>query len=341
MKKFIFILLIVLFCFTSCATSASRGTAYTNIDVIIGQGSEWELAGILTMPEGGMPRGGYPAVVIVHGSGPGDMDGTAFAYKPYLDIADFLSSNGIAVLRYNKRTLTHGAKMVGELGGALTVYEETIEDAVLASALLKSNPRINENKVFMIGHSLGGMLAPRIQNAASQSGRNAEFAGLVLLAGSPRFLMDLSYDQNVDYIEKMMSGEEQAAARASLAGWDEQMNIIVNLPDAVAKTVDIQGGMSAYYLKDLYWHPVTMYIDDIRVPFLVLQGSADFQVSPEKDFALYKQLLSGRDNVTFILYEGLNHMFITSATGYIDEYEIPGNVDVKALQDITNWILAQ
>jgi len=269
------------------------------------------------------------------------MDGTAFAYKPYLDIADFLSSNGIAVLRYNKRTLTHGAKMVEQLGGALTVYEETIEDAVLACALLKENQRINEDKVFMIGHSLGGMLSPRVQSTGFQLTRQTAFSGLILLAGSPRFLMDISYDQNVEYIEKMMTGAEKEAALAGLATWDEQINAIVNLPDAVAKTVDIQGGMSAYYLKDLYRHPVTMYLDDIHVPFLVLQGSADFQVSPEKDFEVYKRLLSGRGNVTFILYEGLNHMFITSTTGYIDEYKIPGNVDVKVLQDITNWILAQ
>ena len=343
MKKIIFIItLIIILCFSSCATQENRniGGSYTSENIVVGKGTAWELPGILTLPDSTMPRGGYPAVVIVHGSGPGDMDGTAFAYKSYLDIADFLSSNGIAVLRYNKRTLTHGAKMLEQLGGSLTVYEETIEDAVLACALLKADSRINENKVFMIGHSLGSMLAPRIQNAGSQKTPRVEFAGLILLAGSPRFFMDLSYDQNVDYIEKMMTGAEQAAALASLAAWDEQMNIIVNLPDAVAKTVDIQGGMSAYYLKDLYWHPVTMYLDDIHVPFLILQGSADFQVSPVKDFEVYKQLLTGRDNVTFILYEGLNHMFITSTTGYIDEYEIPGNVDIMVLQDIINWILA-
>jgi len=226
--------------------------------------------------------------------------------------------------------------MVEELGGALTVVEETIDDVILAAEMLKANAVINEKKVFMIGHSLGGMLAPRIQCAG------ADFAGLILLAGSPRFLMDLSYDQNINYIEHYMEGEEKTTALANIASsWDEQINTIVNLPDEIAKAVFISPGLSAYYLKDLFRHPVTMYLKDINVPFLVLQGSSDFQVSPEKDFELYKELLAGRNNVTFILYEGLNHMFITSTTGYIDEYEIPGNVDNKVLEDIVNWILRQ
>ncbi|MDR0313894.1 MAG: alpha/beta hydrolase, partial [Treponema sp.] len=97
-------------------------------------------------------------------------------------------------------------------------------------------------------------------------------------------------------------------------------------------------GISAYYYKDLYDHPAATYINNVRIPYLVLQGSADFQVKPDKDFALYKELLAGRDNVTFILYEGLNHMFITSTTGYIDEYNTPGNVDRQVLRDIVDWI---
>ena len=343
MKKSIFSALIVILCFSGCASSAGKNkeSGYTNVTVKIGQGTAWELNGILTLPKSAMPKGGFPAAVIVHGSGPGDMNGAAFAYKPYLDIADYLSSKGIAVLRYNKRTLTHGAKMVEELGGALTVMEETIEDALLASQLLKADPRINENKVFMIGHSLGGMLAPRIQSEGLRQTPRTDFAGLILLAGSPRFLLDISYDQNVDYIEHYMEGEEKAAALESLAAWDEQINIIVNLPDDTAQTIFIQSGLSAYYLKDLYYHPVTMYLDDVHVPLFVLQGSADFQVSPEKDFEAYKRLLAGRNNVTFKLYEGLNHMFIKSTTGYIDEYEIPGSVDKQALADITRWILSQ
>jgi len=103
MKKYLFTIMTIILCFTGCVSSGRQNVtaSYTCVDVIIGPGTKWELVGVLTLPETVMPSGGYPAVVIVHGSGPGDMNGTAFAYKPYLDIADFLSSNGIAVLRYN------------------------------------------------------------------------------------------------------------------------------------------------------------------------------------------------------------------------------------------------
>jgi len=347
MKKNITLLFFVLIITMGCVTSKrpvrepdenahlrQSSPRYITESVLIGQGTEYELPGALTIPGGVMPDGGYSAAVIVHGSGPIDMDGTVFAYKVYFDIADYLSSQGIAVLRYDKRTYAHGMKMVEEFGGALSVYEETIEDAVLAANLIKTDPRINADKVFIIGHSLGGMLAPRIHASG------ADFAGLILLAGSPRFLLDLSYDQNIDYIEKMMTGREKEDALASLSGWDDMVATIVNIPDEDAKTVDL-GGMSAYYLKGLYNHPAADYIKNTRVPFLVLQGSADFQVRADKDFAQYRELLSGRSNVTFILYEGLNHMFITSTTGYIDEYYIPDNVNSQVLYDIAAWIRMQ
>ncbi|MCL2276467.1 MAG: alpha/beta fold hydrolase [Treponema sp.] len=305
--------------------------SFTSENISIGRGSKYELDGILTIPEGEMPRGGFPAAVIVHGSGPIDMDGNVFAYSIYKDIAEYLSSSGIAVARYNKRTFSHPYEMIEELGGSLTVYEETIEDAVLAANLLRADPRVNSGRVFIIGHSLGGMLAPRIQT----SGGN--FAGLILMAGSPRFLLDISYDQNVDYIEKTMTGEEKANAFASLSGWDDMVSTILAIPDEDAKNVDI-GGMSAYYLKDLYFHPVSGYIDNVRVPILVLQGSADFQVLADKDYALYKEMFTGRNNVFFNLYNGLNHMFIESTTGYTDEYLSPGNVDKQVLEDIARWI---
>jgi len=316
--------------FTQDIQGLGSGT-YTSEKITIGKGSKYELDGILTMPEGEMPRGGFPAAVIVQGSGPIDMDGNVFAYSVYKDIAEYLSSSGIAVVRYNKRTFSHGFKMVEELGGSLTVNEETIEDAVLAANLLKADPRINSSKVFMIGHSLGGMLAPRIQT----SGGN--FAGLILMAGSPRFLLDLSYDQNVFVIERTMTGAEKENAYISLSGWDGMVNTILSIPDDAAKDVDL-GGMSAYYLKDLYFNPASNYINNVRVPILVLQGDADFQVLADKDFILYKEMFAGRNNVFFNLYQGLNHMFIKSTTGFMDEYNIPGNVDKKVLEDISRWI---
>ncbi|MCL2286291.1 MAG: alpha/beta fold hydrolase [Firmicutes bacterium] len=164
----------------------SRVYEIINERVVIGQGTEWELDGLLTLPIGA--GGTVPAVVLVHGSGPADMDATIFENRPFLEIAEYLAANGIAVIRYNKRTFTHGAEMIRQLGGSLTVWAETIEDAILATEILRADPRIDENRVFILGHSLGGALAPRIH------AYGGDFAGLILFAGSPRSLLEIIFD---------------------------------------------------------------------------------------------------------------------------------------------------
>ena len=341
-KLFVFLMVFTLFFTVSCASSKSQSTerSFITEEVVIGKGTEYELAGLLSIPVGANSNRQYPAVVLVHGSGPLDVDSTIFANKPFRDIANYLASNGIAVIRYNKRTVTHGEKMIEEFGGSLTVYEEIIEDAILATEILKANPRIDKNRIFIIGHSLGAMLAPRIH---IESG--GIYAGLILLAGSPRFLLDISYDQSIDIIEKTMEGAEKEAILAIFTeNWDVHIAALVNLPDDVAKNTIIDDNISAYYFKDLYVHPISEYIKRITVPFLVLQGSRDFQVYPDKDFALYKELLSGRSNVTFKLYEGLNHLFMPSIIGDItqfsEEYSVPSHVDAQVLADIVGWIKA-
>ena len=309
--------------------------------VTVGAGTEYELSGKLTIPSGVTPDTPCPAVVLVQGSGSSDMDETIYANKgdemigankPFFDIADYLSSNGIAVIRYNKRTFTYGEKMVEESDGSLTVMEETIEDAILATEMLKSDPRIDKDRIFIIGHSLGGMLAPRIH------AEGGDYAGLILLAGSPRFLLNISKDQNIAYIEAMPDGEEKETLLEQMLSWDLQIAIMLSLSDEAAKETPMGGGVSVYYYQDMYKHPASEYIKEITVPFLVLQGSKDFQIYPDKDFALYKELLGDRSNVTFKLYDGLNHLFMTSTTGTIEEYEIKGHVDVQVLEDIVQWI---
>jgi len=110
------------------------------------------------------------------------------------------------------------------------------------------------------------------------------------------------------------------------------------MPEGEARRTPSNFGASVYYFQDLINHPAEDYIRNITQPFLILQGSADFQVTVERDFAVYKEIFAQRTNATFKLYEGLNHLFITSTTGTIEEYEIPGVVDVRVLADIVEWI---
>jgi len=310
---------------------------FTDYPVIVGEGTDFPLNGILSIPDDAPDP--VPAVVMVHGSGPSDMNGAPsalpnFPNKPFKDIADHLAANGIAVIRYNKRTLTYGARMPQDL----TVWDETIEDAILAADMLRADPRIDENRVFIIGHSLGGMLAPRIH------AEGGNFAGLILLAGSPRSLLDIIRDQNIDYVNENMEGEEKEDALASLTeeSWNELViRPILDMPEDEAKRTQSGLGASVYYFQDLLNHPTESYIRNITQPFLILQGSADFQVTVERDFAVYQEIFTSRSNASFKLYEGLNHIFMVSTRGTIEEYEIPGNVDTRVLSDIVEWIKTQ
>ncbi|MDR2543459.1 MAG: alpha/beta fold hydrolase [Treponema sp.] len=301
--------------------------------IIVGEGTEWELHGLLTLPKNVQDR--VPALVLVHGSGSHDMDETIFENKPFRDIAEYLSSNGIAVIRYNMRTLTHWNNMPEYF----TVWEEKIEDAILAAEMLKSDPRIDENRVYMLGHSYGGVLAPRIHVMGGN------FAGIILFASSPRFLIDISKAQNYAAIEVMEDDSEKEAALAFMdEQWDDHWNSFLYLPDDEAKTTLVPGwgGATAWYFKDLYLNPPEMFIKNITVPFLVMQPDDDVQVLTGIDFAMYKELLAGRTNVTFKLYEGLNHLFMPSTgrdiSQIFEEYRIKANVDPQVLMDIAEWI---
>ncbi len=138
----------------------------------------------MTKPAGVGP---FPAVVLVHGSGPNDRDETFGPNKTFKDLALGLGSRGVAVLRYDKRTKVYGAK-VSKLN-PFTLKAETIDDALEAVALLRKEPGIDATAIFVLGHSLGGTAAPRI--GAADSG----IAGLIMLAGAVRPLEQSIVDQ--------------------------------------------------------------------------------------------------------------------------------------------------
>jgi dienelactone hydrolase len=323
--------------FTGCAKSTAPTPSATpspgvisvrEESVVIGEGTEYELGGTLTIPEGAQAP--YPAVLLVHGSGPNDRDETIYANKPFRDIAEHLTSKGIAVLRYDKRTYVHPAKMA-ESFAEITVKEETIDDAILASKLLKADERIDKDRVFILGHSMGGMLAPRID------AEGGDFAGLIILAGSPRPLADIILDQIAAALETL-SGEQKAAAQEQLDTLTEVFARLDTMSDEEAKGISLTGA-SAYYFKEMAEHPASEYLSDIEKPVLILQGGKDFQVYADKDYVEYQSLLDGKPNVAFKLYPELNHLFMTSTTGTAVEYMSPGKVDSEVLEDIAEWIL--
>ena len=323
----------------SCRSDAPGGRLAET--VVIGAGGEWELNGLLTIPAAASATSPVPAVVLVHGSGPADMDLTVGENRPFLDIAEHLSANGIAALRYDKRTFVHGQRMVEVLGGELTVWEETMEDAILAADLLRADPRVDPGRVFMLGISMGGMLAPRIQ---VESGA---FDGLILMAATPRLLTDIMLEQFRTQADLTM--EDGPGKDLQLVQLDTLAGAFNSIPDMgveESKTVPVMGSIAAFYFKDMALHPFADQVPYLDVPVLVMQGGRDFQVLADVDFPMIVALFSGRDNAEFRLYEDLNHLFMpSSATNFVEHAgEIMGGggtVDGRALADITDWILAR
>ena len=156
--------------------------------IIIGENTKYPLNGLLTLPENITEP--VPAVVFVHGSGSSNMDEKVGQLTPFKDLAEGLANKGIASIRYDKRSFAHGLKMVRDKSTIITVKEETIDDAILATELLKKDSRIDSHNIFIIGHSMGGMLAPRID---SEGGK---YKGLIIMAGTPRKLEDVMLEQN-------------------------------------------------------------------------------------------------------------------------------------------------
>src|SRR5277367_151232 len=146
---------------------------------------KFELPGTLTVPAGNGP---FPAVVLVQGAGPEDQDETLGPNKPFKDLAWGLASRGIVVFRYTKRTQKYGAQSSDD-PMRMTVEDETISDARAAVALLTKQPRVDPKQVFLVGHSLGAYLGPRIATG------DVEIAGLVMLAANARPLEKVVLEQ--------------------------------------------------------------------------------------------------------------------------------------------------
>src|SRR5579864_3038800 len=181
--------------------SYARPSSYVERAMTIGSG-EWALPATLTLPAGTGPR---PAVVLVHGSGPNDRDETVGANMPFRDLALGLASRGVAVLRYDKRTKVHGAKMAALTD--FTVQQEVIEDALEAVRALRTQPGIDSAHVFVLGHSLGGMLIPRIGTA------DPAITGFIVMAGPARPIEEALVAQTryLALADGMISPEEQQA----------------------------------------------------------------------------------------------------------------------------------
>ena len=283
-----------------------------------------ELPGTLTIPEG---EGPFPAVVLVHGSGPSDRDESIGMLKPFRDIAEDLAGKGIAVYRFEKRTLVYGGIMAADRSA--TLMDESVVDAARAVQMLAGQEKIDPERIFVLGHSLGGTAIPAIDLELKSKPVHAR--GYILMAPGARRLDEIIRDQ-YDFLAALMP-EAESEREAVFADLDRLEN-----PDAL-KEEDVIAGAYAEYWKWLIGYDAVSLAADIDVPCLLLQGEEDYQVTME-DYQLFRNATEGMDNWIFKSYPGLVHTFTEGkkAEGPA-AYTRNGHVSGNVTADIAEFIL--
>ncbi|MDQ1611065.1 MAG: uncharacterized protein QOG00_996 [Pyrinomonadaceae bacterium] len=296
-------------------------------ELTVGAGGEWPLPATLTLPAG---KGTFPAVVLVHGSGPNDRDETLGANKPFRDLAWGLASQGVAVLRYEKRTRRYPDKIGGLRN--LTVKEETTDDALAAVRLLRQTAGVDAKRIYVLGHSLGGMLVPRIGAA------DREVAGFVVLAGPTRPLED-AFARQYEYAA-MLDGQINEAERAQIEDAKRQAARIKQLKAGDAANA---AGETLLYAPPSYWLDLRGYdppqtARTLKRPMLILQGERDYNVTLD-DFRNWQTTLAAQKEVELKTYPKLDHLFYEgegAASGA--DYDRPRNIPRYVIDDIAAWI---
>ena len=300
---------------------------YDSLELPLPVPSLGELPGILTVPKG---EGPFPAVVLLQGSGASDKDESVGELKPFRDLAEGLAEKGIAVYRFDKRSYVYGTELM--TNKQITLADEYLEDAVNAVQLLARQDKIDPDRIFVLGHSLGGNAVP----AAARELENmpVKARGFIMMSASPRPL-DVLMREQYDFLYSLMpeiTAEQQAEKDALFAELDKLQDL-----DALTDDDTVAGVYSAYW-KWLADYDILQAAKDISRPVLLLQGEEDYQVTLE-DFGIWKDALGEKENWRMISYPGLTHVFTAGRkTEGAGVYTRPGRVDAQVIQDIADFI---
>lgn len=300
--------------------------------ITVGAGTDYPLKGLLTLPDD--LSGPVPAVVMVHGSGASNMDEKVMKLTPFKDLAEGLARHGIASLRYDKRTFAHGFKLICQKHFTVTVKEETIEDAILALQMLKNDPRIDCGRIFILGHSMGAMLAPRID------AEGGDVKGLIMMAGTPYRLEDIVLRQ----LKQAGRGRSilNRIVMLEYRFYRRKFRGLYEMSDEEAKKKKFAGNLTLYYFKEMGRKTAADYLLESSKPAFILQGGKDFQVLAKRDYRMFRKLLAGRANTRFKLYPDLNHIFVRGIYDDIlkasKEYKVERHIPEEVIADIAAFI---
>lgn len=315
------------------------------------------LAGTLTLPK---KEGNFPAVILITGSGAQNRDEEIMGHKPFLVLADFLTKNGIAVLRYDDRGV---GKSTGDFETATT--QDFATDADAAFQYLKTRKEINKNKIGLAGHSEGGAIAPIV------AVKNPDAAFIVLMAGpaiaGDEVMMLQNYmlgkadgmpeeeltklggiNRKVYDIIKQESNtnEMQTKMHALLTAELKPLFVSKGIPQSNIDqyiNMQISGLISPWYVNFMKYDPAPT-LEKVKCPILAINGDKDLQVAAMANLNAIKRIAekSGNKKVTTKQLPGLNHLFQESDKGLPSEYgTIEQTISPAALNEISGWILKQ
>ncbi|MEV4153044.1 alpha/beta fold hydrolase [Nocardia salmonicida] len=301
--------------------------AFADREVTVGS-DELAVAGVLSVPSAPGP---HPAVVILAGGGAFDRDGTVGPNRIYRDIAWGLASRGIAVLRFDKVTLTHADAVAATAG--FTVRDEYLPHALAAIDILRATEGIDASRIHVVGHSMGGRMAPRVADAAPA------VAGIITLAGdtSPMWWAVVRVLRHLADVDPLA-----ITALPPLEAVIEQAKR-VDSPELSLETPaeDLPFGQSAAYWLDLRAYDPVAVAATLDIPMLILQGERDYQVTVEDDLAQWRAGLAGRADVDIRTYPADDHLFLPGDSPSMPaDYARAQHVDGAVVADIAQWITA-
>jgi fermentation-respiration switch protein FrsA (DUF1100 family) len=315
------------------------------------------LAGTLTMPE---KAGTYPAVVLISGSGPQNRDEELMGHKPFLVLSDYLTRNGIAVLRFDDRGT---AASTGNFGSATSVDFAT--DVASAVQYLQSRPEIDKSKIGLVGHSEGGLIAPMV------AGDSDDIDFIVLLAGTgirgDKLLLaqqaligeaagmspnQLSENELISKkaFEIILKGQGEEEMKGEIRNYMAQVFRNMNpenIPNGLTEDEFVKaqvGQMTSPWMQYFIRYDPAPALEKVSCPVLAINGEKDLQVPPKENLEAIKAALEkgGNTNVTTMELPGLNHLFQEAETGAPSEYaEIEQTFSPKALEVVLGWIKEQ
>ncbi|HPF87579.1 MAG TPA: alpha/beta fold hydrolase [Candidatus Limiplasma sp.] len=311
------------------AASTADTSKFVTEAITLRAGEADETQGMLTLPVG---EGPFPAVIMMQGSGASDMNETAYGISIFRDIAEGLAIAGVASIRYDKYTYVHADLLQNDY----TVKEEYLIDAADALALLQADDRIGD--VYLLGHSLGGMLVPRVMQTLGAD----YFAGGIILAGSPLALWEIQYHQNLALLPSL-SEADQATAQATI---DANLAMLSKMP--VMTDEELQNslffGISAWYQMDLMSVDTAQTAIALQKPLFIAQGSKDWQVVPEDGIEAWQTALDDQLTANYHLYPNMNHMLCDQEgePAYnTSDYQAGSTVSEILITDIAAWVLNQ